>query len=210
MDRLVEYERRLGLSRTKDDAPGPGLPVQPASLPKVQEALKPDEVLLEYVLDEPTSFCVVVSQKAAYVRVLPAGRKDIERLSQQFVGEIRTKATGTELSKRLYAMLVKPVPEAATVTRLIIAPDAILNLLPFEALRDAQGDYLLKSRVIATCLPAQFLTLSATLRNRNQLPNPFLQSVMSSTRTKAVRDGESQLRPLFVAGLSAGSRISQG
>jgi hypothetical protein len=29
-------------------------------------------------------------------------------------------------------MLVKPVPEAAISTRLIIAPDAILNLLPFE------------------------------------------------------------------------------
>src|SRR5437867_3863264 len=86
MDQLVEYERRLGLAWTKEDAPGHGLPVQPASLSKVQEVLKPDEVLLEYVLDDPTSFCVVVSQKGAYVRVLPAGRKEIENLSQQFVG----------------------------------------------------------------------------------------------------------------------------
>ena len=81
MDKLVEYERRLGLAWTKEDAPGHGLPVQPASLSKVQEVLKPDEVLLEYVLDDPTSFCVVVSQKGAYVRVLPAGRKEIENLS---------------------------------------------------------------------------------------------------------------------------------
>jgi hypothetical protein len=132
MDQLVEYERRLGLAWTKADAPGHGLPVQPASLPKVQEVPTPDEVLLEYVLDDPTSFCLVASQKGAYVRVLPAGRKEIERLSQQFVAEIRTKGTDAELSTRLYAMLVKPVPEAAISTRLIIAPDAILNLLPFE------------------------------------------------------------------------------
>jgi CHAT domain-containing protein len=149
MDKLVEYERRLGLAWTKEDAPGHGLPVQPASLSKVQEVLKPDEVLLEYVLDDPTSFCVVVAQKGAYVRVLPVGRKEIENLSQQFVGDIRTKGSGTELSKRLYAMLVKPIPEAATETRLIIAPDGILNLFPFDALRDAQGEYLLKSRVIS-------------------------------------------------------------
>ena len=123
--------------------------MQPASLSKVEEVLKPDEVLLEYVLDDPTSFCVVVSQQGAYVRVLPAGRKEIENLSQQFVGEIRAKGTGVELSTRLFAMLVKPVREAATATRFIIAPDAILNLLPFEALRDAQGEYLLKSRVIS-------------------------------------------------------------
>ncbi|MGB8116972.1 MAG: hypothetical protein WCF22_24560, partial [Candidatus Sulfotelmatobacter sp.] len=91
MDQLVEYERRLGLAWTKEDAPDHGLPVQPAALSKVQEILTPDELLLEYVLDDPTSFCLVVSQKGANVRVLPAGRKEIENLSQQFVGEIRTK-----------------------------------------------------------------------------------------------------------------------
>jgi CHAT domain-containing protein len=169
MDKLVEYERRLGLEWTKEDAPGHGLPVQPASLSKVQEVLKPDEVLLEYVLDDPTSFCVVISHKRAYVRVLPAGRKEIENLSQRFVGEIRTKGTGAELSKRLYAILVKPIPEAATVTRFIIAPDAILNLLPFEALRDAQDEYLLKSRIISY-VPSG--TILNTLRHAEQKPAP--------------------------------------
>jgi hypothetical protein len=79
LDKLVEYERRLGLAWTKGDAPNHGLPVQPASLTKVQEDLKRGEVLLEYVLDDPTSFCVSVSRKAAYVRVLPAGRKEVEK-----------------------------------------------------------------------------------------------------------------------------------
>jgi CHAT domain-containing protein len=174
MDRLVEYERRLGLAWTKEDAPGHGLPVQPASLSKVGEVLKPDEVLLEYVLDDPTSFCVVVSQQGAYVRVLPAGRKEIENLSQQFVGEIRTKGTGTELSKRLYAMLVKPIPEAATATRFIIAPDAILNLLPFEALRDAQGEYLLKSRVISYVPSGTILNMLRHAEKQKPVPRPLL------------------------------------
>jgi len=113
LDQLVEYERRLGLAWTKEDAPGHGLPVQPASLSEVQVVLKPDEVLLEYVLDDPTSFCVVISQKRAYVRVLPAGRKEIENLSQRFVAEIRTKGTRAELSKRLDAILINPIPEAS-------------------------------------------------------------------------------------------------
>src|ERR1700680_143605 len=174
MDQLVEYERRLGLAWTKDDAPGHGLPVQPASLSEVQEVVKPDEVLLEYVLDEPTSFCVVVSQKPAYFRLLPAGRKEIENLSQQFVGEIRTKGTGAELSKRLYAVLVKPVPEAATATRFIIAPDAILNLLPFEALRDAQGEYLLKSRAISYVPSGTILNTLRHAETQKPAPRPLL------------------------------------
>jgi CHAT domain-containing protein len=174
MDQLVEYERRLGLAWTKEDAPGHGLPEQPASLSKVEEILKPDEVLLEYVLDDPTSFCVVVSQKGAYLRVLPAGRREIENLSQQFVGEIRTKGTGAGLSKRLYAMLVKPIPESATATRLIIAPDAILNLLPFEALRDAQGEYLLKSRVISYVPSGTILNALRHAEKQKPAPKPLL------------------------------------
>src|SRR5258708_17028486 len=83
MDQLVEYERRLGLAWTKEDSPGHCLPVQPAPLSKVQQVLKADEVLLEYVLDHPTSVCVVDSHKTADVRVLTAGRKEIENLSQQ-------------------------------------------------------------------------------------------------------------------------------
>jgi CHAT domain-containing protein len=174
MDQLVEYERRLGLAWTKEDAPGHGLPVQPASLSEVQEVLEPDEVLLEYVLDDPTSFCVVISQKRAYVRVLPAGRKEIENLSQRFVAEIRTKGTGAELSKRLYAILVKPIPEAATVPRFIIAPDAILNLLPFEALRDAQGEYLLKSRVISYVPSGTILNALRHAEKQKSTPKPLL------------------------------------
>ena len=174
MDKLVEYERRLGLAWTKEDAPGHGLPVQPASLAKVREVLKPDEVLLEYVLDDPNSFCVVVSKKTAYVRALPAGRKEIENLSQQFVGEIRSKGTDAELSKRLYTMLVKPVPEAATATRFIIAPDAILNLLPFEALRDAQGEYLVKSRVISYVPSGTILNALRHAEKQKPAPKPLL------------------------------------
>jgi CHAT domain-containing protein len=174
MDQLVEYERRLGLAWTKEDAPGHGLPVQPASLPKVQQVLKADEVLLEYVLDDPTSSCIVVSEKGAFVRVLPAGRKEIENLSQRFVAEIRTKGTGAELSKRLYSILVKPVPEAATVPRLIVAPDAILNLLPFEALRDAQGEYLLKSRVISYVPSGTILNALRHAEKQKSAPKPLL------------------------------------
>src|SRR6266567_1272947 len=174
LDKLVEYERRLGLAWTKEDAPNHGLPVQPASLTKVQEDLKPGEVLLEYVLDDPTSFCVSVSRKAAYVRVLPAGRKEVENLTQEFIDEIRAKGTGAEVSKRLYAVLVKPVPQAATATRFIIAPDGKLNLLPFEALRDDQGEYLLKLRVINYVPSGTILDTLRRTEKQQSAPRPLL------------------------------------
>ena len=85
-----------------------------APLKIVQDDLKPDEVLLEYVLDDPNSFCVSVSRQGAYVRVLPTGRKEIEKLAQQFVDEIRAQGhRERRLSKRLYERLLKPIPETS-------------------------------------------------------------------------------------------------
>lgn len=149
LDQLVEDERRLGLAWTKGDTRNQRLPVEPSSLGLVQHDLNPDEVLLEYVLDDPYSYCVSISRNQAFVRVLPAGRKQIEKWAQAYIGEIRARGLRTDLAKRLYQLLLKPIPEAENHARLVIAPDGILNLLPFEALEDGDGQYLVKSRTIS-------------------------------------------------------------
>ena len=44
----------------------------------------------------PIPSALSISRKGAYVRVLPTGRKEIEKLAQQFIDEIRAKAPGAE------------------------------------------------------------------------------------------------------------------
>ena len=102
LDNLVEYERRLGLAWTREDVPNRRLPVQPAALTNVENDLHPDEVLLEYVLDDPISFCISVTRRGAHVQALPIGRKEVEKLAEQFVDEVRAKGAGVETSKRLF------------------------------------------------------------------------------------------------------------
>ncbi len=174
LDNLVEYERRLGLAWTRDNAPSQRLPVQPAALTNVENDLHPDEVLLEYVLDDPTSFCITVTRRGAHVQALPVGRKEVEKLVQQFVDDVRAKGAGIDASKRLFRVLVEPIPEAKTATRFIIAPDGMLNLLPFEALRDGRGDYLLKSRVISYVPSGTILDVLRRERRNVRAPRPFL------------------------------------
>jgi CHAT domain-containing protein len=174
LDQLVEYERRLGLAWTKGDAANTRLPAQPVPLNIVQDDLKRDEVLLEYVLDEPNSFCVSISQKGAFVRALPTGRKEIEKLSQRYIDQIRGKASEAELPKKLYELLLKPIPEISNAARLLIAPDGILNLLPFEALRDDQGQYLLKSRTINYVPSGTILDTLRRGQRRESAPKPLL------------------------------------
>ena len=173
LDNLVEYERRLGLAWTREDVPN-RLPVQPAALTNVENDLRPDEVLLEYVLDDPISFCISVTRRGAHVQALPIGRKDVEKLAEQFVDEVRAKGAGVEISKRLFRALLEPIPEAKTAARLIIAPDGALNLLPFEAVRDNQGEYLLKSRVISYVPSGTILDVLRRARKNESAASPFL------------------------------------
>ena len=81
--------------------------VQPASLTKVVDDLNPDEVFLEYVLDDPHSFCLSLSRKGAYLRVLPVGRREIQKLTQQFVDEVRAKGAGIDGAKRPLRLAAK-------------------------------------------------------------------------------------------------------
>src|SRR5262245_3683159 len=146
LDQLFEYERRISFAWIKDEVSSHRLPVQPASLRAVEHDLKPDDVLLEYVLDDPNSFCLSITRSGTHLRQLSAGRKQIEELTHAYIDKIRAKGSGTEVSHQLYDSLIAPVPEADKATRFIIAPDGILNLLPFEALRDSKGQYLLRSK----------------------------------------------------------------
>jgi len=171
LDQLTEYERRLGLAWTRDDAASQRLPVKPASLTTVQDGLKPDEALVEYVLDDPNSFCLSINTDGAHLQRLPAGRKEIERLTRAYIAEIREKRDGAEISKQLFTILVKPVRESAQATRLVVVPDGVLNLLPFDALLGEDGQFLIRSREI-TYAPSG--TILITLHRAAKQPAPRL------------------------------------
>jgi CHAT domain-containing protein len=171
LEALAEYEWRLRLAWNQGDQ---RFPIDPAPLTQVQESLKSDEVLLEYVLDEPNSFCISITRTTANLRVLPAGRKQIEKLIQGYVDEIRAKKAGAGEAKQLHAFLVQPIPETSTGKRLIVVPDGILNLLPFEALRNADGQYLLTSDVISYAPSATVLDALRRGDRQQEAPRPFL------------------------------------
>jgi tetratricopeptide (TPR) repeat protein len=61
LDKLVEDERRLGWAWLESRTPNQRLRVVP--LTKIKEDLQPDELFLEYVLDDPRSFCLSISKR---------------------------------------------------------------------------------------------------------------------------------------------------
>jgi CHAT domain-containing protein len=174
LDQLVEYERRLEWTRTERRDSKPGWFEKPSSLKEIQGSLRSDEVVLEYVLSEPNSYCVWISKTQAGLKVLPAGRQRIEELTQKYLAEVRGKHENVVLSNQLYDVLLRALPAETNRERLIVAPDGILNQLPFDILRDPTGSFLLESRTISYTPASTVLTVLRTAKVAQSPRHTFL------------------------------------
>jgi CHAT domain-containing protein len=74
----------------------------------------------------------------------------------------------------LYSVLLEPVIGQEAPKRLIIVPDGKLNLLPFDALRDFRGRYLLESHVVTYAPSATVLFLLRESRSAERATRKFL------------------------------------
>ena len=174
LEQLVECEQRLELTRTDRRDSKPGWFEKPSSMKEIQAALRADEVVLEYVLSEPNSYCIWISKRRAGVQILPAGRRRIEDLTQEYLNAIRAKRDDHVLAKQLYDFLIGPLPLEASTERLVVVPDAILNLLPLDTLRDPQGNLLLEKRTISYAPASTVLTVLRNTKNTHNPPREFL------------------------------------
>jgi len=162
LDQLVEYERRLEWTRTEQTESTSKWFDKPAPLKAIQSSLRPEEVVLEYVLSEPRSYCVWISRARAGVVVLSEGRRKIEDLTQKYLSATRARHEDVDSASQLYDLLFGKLPPDANREHIIVVPDGILHLLPLDTLRDSAGALLLESRTISY-VPAA--TVLEVLRN---------------------------------------------
>jgi len=169
LDQLVEHERRLELTRTDRTESKTGWFQKPAPLDAIQSSLRGDEVVVEYVLAEPQSYCVWISKKRAGVKALTAGRRQIEAWTRKYLDEMRAKRDDINLAQQLYGVLLGALPQEAASDRLIVVPDGILNLVPFDTLHDSAGALVLERRTVSYA-PAS--TVLSVLRNTTMVGDP--------------------------------------
>jgi len=133
-------------------------PWQTIPLERIRESLASSEVVLEYVLAEPHSYCLVITNNSARITSLK-DRASIESSVLGYLTTLKTKASSKSQGQELYATLLKNIPELVRKKRLIIVPDGWLHLLPFDALVDRSGRYLIFSHTITYASSASFLHL---------------------------------------------------
>jgi len=96
-----------------------------------------------------------------------ADRESIESAVLAYLKTLKTKGASRAQGGHLYAALLRDIPETPKTERLIIVPDGLLHLLPFDALVDGAGRYLVSSHTItyASCATSLYLVNSASQRS---------------------------------------------
>lgn len=110
------------------------------SLHQFRSRLPRDQVFLEYVLGDDTSYCLVVSRTEARIVAL-AGQHSIQGDVTTLLDEIRDQRDGLTAGRKLYRALVEPLGNLSQYTSIEISPDGILNTIPLEVLRTDTNAY---------------------------------------------------------------------
>jgi CHAT domain-containing protein len=121
-------------------------------LAQVQQSLNSDATILEYVLAEPSSWCLVIRKNGTGI-VRLGGKSRIDTVVSAYLRDVKAKLPAQSGSRELYDALIAPVPRAEKASNIMIVRDGLLNLLPFDAVREPGGRYLAE-RSVASYLPS--------------------------------------------------------
>jgi CHAT domain-containing protein len=137
---------------------------QPIDLAKLRTVLLPDELVLEYVLADPTSYCLAIDQRQVVIVALPAGGKQISEAIARYLDQVRAEKHDDNDARRLFDLLLGPVRQLRQPTRITVIPDTTLWRLPLETLRGPNGKYVLDSHTVSYVPSSTVLYYLRTLK----------------------------------------------
>ena len=100
-------------------------------------------------MSDPDSYCIAVNRTGAHLIRLGSSRGRIELLAREYLDEVKAKQRADQNARRLYAMLLAPITNLRTKARILVVPDGVLHLVPFDALQGTDGKYVLESAVVS-------------------------------------------------------------
>jgi CHAT domain-containing protein len=135
------------------------------TLGQVEGSLSGSEAILEYVVNDPASYCLVITHDSAKIVKLP-GKQMISGLVSDYLSEVKAKHSAHQEARRLYDALLDQIPEVASKKQLLVIPDGQLHLVPFDALIDREGQFLVLTRTVVYSPSASSFFLLRTRSKR--------------------------------------------
>ncbi len=141
---------------------------------RVQKSLIASSVILEYVVADPRSYCLVISGTGS--RIVPLASKDrIDTLVAAYLKTVKTRQPAREEGRQLYDVLLRPIPEAEHKEILVVIRDGRLHLVPFDGFIDVSERYIAETRTVIYAPSAtSFYLLTQQRRRPHTFPHALL------------------------------------
>lgn len=141
---------------------------EPITMQQVQRQLDPADVLLEYVVADPHSYCLVISKTDARIVSL-AGREGIEPVIAAYLKAVKAKSAARKEARALYDALLAPLATERK-PHLIVVRDGPLHLIPFDGFIDDAGRYVAETHTVVYEPSASSYYLLASQKRRPAPP----------------------------------------
>lgn len=180
------HDRHLLIDRLRKSHPTYAALHYPQPTPPESLPLQDHEVLLEYALGEEASYLFRVSRgRVDKVWRIPVSKSELERQVQAFLLPLQQPAgTGIAafsptLGHSLYTLLLAEALQSLKAgTQLLIVPDGILGLLPFETLVTSPTQDVKSTRFVGDTWQLRYYQSAAVLA--------FLRALPASTAQRAL------------------------
>lgn len=148
LEKIFDAEQDLGTAQAGQQKLAHALAVLPMSATAVRARLKPEEILIEYLIGKEDAYAVVLTSTAVQVRRLPSAA-DIESVVSSHLAAISKQTDDSGAGRKAHSLLIEPLNDSlAGKKRLIFSPDGSLHLLPFETLVDGSGRRILDTHTV--------------------------------------------------------------
>jgi CHAT domain-containing protein/tetratricopeptide (TPR) repeat protein len=203
---------------------------KPATLDKIQAAIPADAALIELGVYRPFDPRAPDNQKAfgepRYVAYIVRNQGEVRwsdlgsaSVIDQAINSLREALRDPQrndvrqLARTVDSLVMQPVLSlTGAVAHLIISPDGELNLLPFEALVDGEGQYLVERYLITYLTTGRDLLRMGVARTSNGRPLVLADPLFGEPKiTHGVKAHPSAMRPAAVVarrGITTGNDLS--
>jgi len=167
----AEYAKTLELIKLSNREYNTLISVEPSGLPEIQNLLSDDNAVIDYWIGREKFVIWILSKSGITAKLIEYRSEDMEKQ----ISDCRTmlKYGAADLLKELYNTLIIPIEqEIRSYKSLYIIPHRSLHFLPFQALMDTSGTYMIEKFNISYA-PSASVLQQCSLKDQ-ALSNDFL------------------------------------
>lgn len=190
----------------------------PLNLPDIQKALPADAAVVQYFATGEELYIFVVTSTQFRLRSVAVKKSELDSTILAYLKRMQRPKSGDveldKLSNKLYGSLIAPIKtDLGSSSTLILIPSGKLNVLPFGALQDEQGEPLLASKTIVELAKAtDFMTLAGKQPKKISKIVAFANATLDLPAAEAEGEAIKKVYPdsqLFTGGQASKANLMQ-